>query len=1301
MRKKVLSWILILMMVVSIIGITPLTSSATSSISIYVDSTNGEDTNDGLSSGTSVKTLGKAFQLVSPTGQSYDIVLANGDYASPGLVNIPAGASVSVTTANIDGTVKIYKNPDTPIVTSLFEFRNSAFSSLLFRNITFTGDNPATSETVEKLGDGIYLYSCDLGGNKIELDNCIFDNLVSGIREVFTEHLSVIVRNSSITAKHPIYMDSGVGLIIENSVLKMSEGEKWNSVIFLDNNKINVQITDNIIIGNNGAGRGIYQNIYSGTISRNTFKDLNIAIEGDVQIITISDNIIETSQDGMDLEPSDTNCSISIINNTIINKGLKPLGSEGIRIYNDDDDVTAASFIIQNNKIINFYTGLYYYDDNSSGISFTLGGVEHGNSFWGNVTNIFWNPDWASSVALDVKGNDWGTTDPGEVAARIYADGTTPSSIFIFDETLSTKMIATAYVDDDYTSISAGGHVFGVNAFSSIMDALPYVASGGQILVAGGSYVAPVWIDRPVHIKGLDDNVNLTKHYSLTEYGNITTRVTAPNVTMERLNFSNGDVGVYFDAFSRYAYSSYPDYYKILNCSFTDFMHTAIVERGHTVYGYEIIPGSTSEIRGNTFNRTVDSYHGSGVDLDNQSENIYLSANTLSGDYEYGLFVRGQNVYAEDNNITIKTPYNGMALIIVNTKELVCKDNILTNVAGYTDRYQSIGLSLNFEQTIGLCEKEIYRNDIKGFYYGITLYGIETEELFDIVIGGSQANANDLSGNRFGLISDLSNFNQEATNATYNIWGISNDLLHNYITRNQPVTYLPTASITLSDDATLSGLSASEILMTPAFNSTTTSYTANVPNSVSNTTITVVQNDESAVTKINGTNTASKAVALYAGSNVITVEVTAADGVTTKTYTITINRAAASGSSEGGFYTPPTIVVTTDKTSNGSTSNSITLDSNVSLGTASASVTKAMIDALIDKAEETSGTAKRDLIEVIVNTPANTEKFTFNVPQPELAKIAGETSADFGISSPFVSIVFDGKAVDAISEAERGGTISITATRIADMNGRPVYDLTVKNGSTQVSDFKGGHATVTIPYELKLGESSNAIVIYYLADNGALKTVRGYYDASSKAVVFKTTHFSNFVIGYNPVSFNDVAADTWYKNAVDFIAARGITSGTGNNMFSPKAKLTRAQFVVLLMNAYQISTQNQGESSQTQNFSDAGKTYYTNYLLTAKLLGIVNGVGNNLFAPEKEITRQEMFVMIYNALKVIDEVPANVNNTSLSSFKDVDKIALWANEALSSLVKAGVVGGYNNNLYPTSTTTRAEISQVLYNLLSK
>ena len=159
-------------------------------------------------------------------------------------------------------------------------------------------------------------------------------------------------------------------------------------------------------------------------------------------------------------------------------------------------------------------------------------------------------------------------------------------------------------------------------------------------------------------------------------------------------------------------------------------------------------------------------------------------------------------------------------------------------------------------------------------------------------------------------------------------------------------------------------------------------------------------------------------------------------------------------------------------------------------------------------------------------------------------------------------------------------------------------------------------------------------------------------------VVFTTTHFSIYAVGYNLISFRDVAINAWYKKAIDFISAREITSGTSYDTFNPDATLTRGQFVVLLINAYGITIDD--ESMDISNFADAGNTYYTDYLLSAKKLGIVNGIGNNMFAPEQGITRQEMFLMLYNALEVIDELPLQSVDKQVSDFNDSMHVACWA-----------------------------------------
>ena len=311
------------------------------------------------------------------------------------------------------------------------------------------------------------------------------------------------------------------------------------------------------------------------------------------------------------------------------------------------------------------------------------------------------------------------------------------------------------------------------------------------------------------------------------------------------------------------------------------------------------------------------------------------------------------------------------------------------------------------------------------------------------------------------------------------------------------------------------------------------------------------------------------------------------------------------------------------------------------------------------------------------------------------------------ISAQLATVTFDKKAMDTIGAASGSGDVTLTVRQVpaselsaaqkALVGSRPVYDFKVTGGGKTISSFNGGHATVNIPYTLGAGENPHAIVIWYLSDSGKLVGIRGHYDAATKTVTFMTPHFSRFVIGYNPVNFKDVASSAWYLDAVTFIAARDITTGTGNDNYSPDAKLTRCEFIVLLMRAYGIDP----DANPTDNFSDAGNTYYTGYLAAAKRLGISAGVGNNQFAPDKEITRQEMFTLLYNALKVIGEMPASASSKTLADFSDAPDIASWAKDAMALLVEAGTIAGSGGKLNPAGTATRAEMAQVLYNLLVK
>jgi hypothetical protein len=90
-----------------------------------------------------------------------------------------------------------------------------------------------------------------------------------------------------------------------------------------------------------------------------------------------------------------------------------------------------------------------------------------------------------------------------------------------------------------------------------------------------------------------------------------------------------------------------------------------------------------------------------------------------------------------------------------------------------------------------------------------------------------------------------------------------------------------------------------------------------------------------------------------------------------------------------------------------------------------------------------------------------------------------------------------------------------------------------------------------------------------------------------------------------------------------------------------------------------------------------------------------------MFAPDNAITRQEMFTLLYNTLNVIDELPEGTAGKALTDFNDADQTASWAKDAAALLVKAGVINGSDGRLNPTDIINRAQMAQVLYNLLSR
>lgn len=404
--------------------------------------------------------------------------------------------------------------------------------------------------------------------------------------------------------------------------------------------------------------------------------------------------------------------------------------------------------------------------------------------------------------------------------------------------------------------------------------------------------------------------------------------------------------------------------------------------------------------------------------------------------------------------------------------------------------------------------------------------------------------------------------------------------------------------------------------------------------------------------------------------------------------------------------TPPSAMAPPTTTGGTTTaSTSITAAPGTANGTVSASLSESTMTILVNQAKTAETAGQKAVVQIQVDASTEARAVELEIPKAAFNSMANDTKANVTVNTPLASVTFNSQALQTINNAAPAGGVNITIANLDQaslsqetrniVGDRPVYDFSVKAGNAEVSNFEGGKALISIPYTPKPGEKENAIVVYYIDSSQNLIAVRGTFNPAANQVVFEVNHFSRYMVGYNEVNFKDVKAEDWYSNAIGFLAARDIVKGMGEGSFGPDQNLTRGQCLVMIMRAYGIAPVN----NATANFADAGNTYYTGYLAAARNLNIVSGVGSNMYAPERLITRQELFTMLCNTLQMINELPLGTSGRSLESFHDADKIPAWAQPAMKLLVETGTVNGSDNLLMPGALSSRSHMAQVLYNLL--
>ena len=194
-----------------------------------------------------------------------------------------------------------------------------------------------------------------------------------------------------------------------------------------------------------------------------------------------------------------------------------------------------------------------------------------------------------------------------------------------------------------------------------------------------------------------------------------------------------------------------------------------------------------------------------------------------------------------------------------------------------------------------------------------------------------------------------------------------------------------------------------------------------------------------------------------------------------------------------------------------------------------------------------------------------------------------------------------------------------------------------------------------------------------------------------EAVVWKLTpNGQSFDVSHLTASkIRDIIYYPWAYNAIAMLDAKGIVNRVSENWYGPSRNITRGDYAMFLVRAL-------GLTGSGENFADVDpEAEYAKELAIGKANGVINGIGDNKFNPEAEITRQDMMTMTSRAMKL-------AGAADLGAFSDAGSIADYAQAHVSAMVAEGLIkGNADGTINPRGNTTRAEAAVIMQRIISR
>lgn len=164
----------------------------------------------------------------------------------------------------------------------------------------------------------------------------------------------------------------------------------------------------------------------------------------------------------------------------------------------------------------------------------------------------------------------------------------------------------------------------------------------------------------------------------------------------------------------------------------------------------------------------------------------------------------------------------------------------------------------------------------------------------------------------------------------------------------------------------------------------------------------------------------------------------------------------------------------------------------------------------------------------------------------------------------------------------------------------------------------------------------------------------------------------------------------WAENEIISLAEKGIIKGVSENSFQPERSITRAEFAALIVRILGLS-----DGERAKEFIDVDSdAWYANDIYIASNAGLING-SNGYLRPNDKISREEAAV-------IISRIFENKDAVSEAQFADFNECSEWAKDSINFVVQDGIMKGVDENSFsPKTYVSRAQSATMIWRILDK